>query len=164
MRGRKPEPTALKILKGVQNDRINHSEPVPPSGKPEPPKHLDSVAREEWERICVLLKEMNLLSLADGPALAVYCDCHSTWLRARGEIAKHGMVITVTTEQIRNGKVVARKTHLRPNPAINIKIQMCRLLKEYQVEFGLTPSARSRIRSTAERPKDEFEEFLEQEA
>ncbi len=32
------------------------------------------------------------------------------------------------------------------------------------VEFGLTPSSRSRIRATAERPKDDLEEFLSQKA
>ena len=160
-RGRKPQPTALKILKGVQNDRINHSEPVPPSGKPEPPDHLDKLAVEEWERMCVLLKGMNLLSLADGPALTIYCECYSNWLRARHEIAKHGMLITVTTELIRKSKVVATKTSLRANPAVNIKIQTSRLMKELLIEFGLTPSARSRIRSTSDRPQDELEEFLE---
>jgi P27 family predicted phage terminase small subunit len=164
MRGRKPDPTKLKILRGVQNDRINHSEPIPPSGKPEPPEHLDKLAKEEWERLCVILKEMGLLSLADGPALALYCECYSKWLRVRGEIAKHGMVIKSTTDVIQKGKVVATKEYLRANPAINIEVQMARMMKDLLIEFGLTPSSRSRIRTTADRPKDELEEFLEKEA
>jgi P27 family predicted phage terminase small subunit len=164
MRGRKPAPTKLKILKGVQNDRINHSEPVPPSGKPETPKHLGNVALEEWERICVVLQQMNLLSRADGLALELYCECRSKWLWARAEVKEHGMLIKSTTDVIRKNKVVATKEYWRANPAINIEIQMCRLMKDFLIEFGLTPSSRSRIPSTAPRPKDELEEFLERNA
>jgi P27 family predicted phage terminase small subunit len=157
-------PTKLKILRGVQNDRINHSEPIPPSGKPEPPEHLDKLAKEEWERMCVILQGMGLLSLADGPALTLYCEFHSKWLRARAAIAEHGMVIKSTTSVIQKGKIVATKEYLRANPAINIEIQMGRLMKDLLIEFGLTPSSRSRMRSMADRPKDELEEFLEREA
>jgi P27 family predicted phage terminase small subunit len=162
MRGRKPTPTAVKILKGVQNDRINHSEPVPPSGKPEPPALLDKHALEEWERICALLEGMSVLSLADGPALTLHCECFSKWLRARAEISKHGLVIKSTTDVIKKHKVVATRESLRINPAVNIEIQMCRLMKEFLIEFGLTPSARSRIHSTAERPKDALQRFLDE--
>jgi P27 family predicted phage terminase small subunit len=164
MRGRKPAPTALKILKGVQNDRINHYEPIPPSGRPAPPDHLDKVAKEEWEHMCGLLEGMGLLSLAEGPVLILYCECFSKWLRARGEIVKYGMVIKSTTSVIQKGKIVATKEYLRANPAINIETQMARLMKDLLIELGLTPSARSRIRSTAERPKDELEEFLARKA
>jgi P27 family predicted phage terminase small subunit len=164
MRGRKPTPTKLKILRGVQNDRINHSEPIPQSGKPEPPDHLDKLAKEEWERMCVILNDMGLLSRADGPALTLYCECYSKWLRARGAVVEHGMLIKSTTAVIQKGKVVATKEYLRANPAINIEVQMGRMMKDLLIEFGLTPSSRSRIRSTGERPKDELEEFLEREA
>jgi P27 family predicted phage terminase small subunit len=164
VRGRKPTPTALKILKGVQNDRINHPEPVPPSGRPEPPEHLDKVAKEEWGRICELLEGMGLLSLADGPALVVCCECYSKWLRARGEIAKHGLMIKTTTDVIKKNRVVATKEFLRINPAINVEVQMGRMTKELLIEFGLTPSARSRIRSSAPRPQDALERFLAENA
>jgi P27 family predicted phage terminase small subunit len=160
MRGRKPAPTKLKLLKGVQNDRINHSEPVPPPGKPEPPEHLDKLAVEEWERMCVILKGMGILSLADAPALTLYCECYSKWLRARAAIVDHGMVIKSTTSVFQRGKVVATKEYLRANPAVNIEVQMSRLMIYCLTEFGLTPSSRSRLQSTAERPKDELEEFL----
>jgi P27 family predicted phage terminase small subunit len=164
MRGRKPTPTALKILKGVQNDRINHSEPIPPSGRPMPPEHLDKLAKDEWERMCELLEGMSLLSKAEGPALVLYCECYSKWLRARDEIRKLGMLIKSTTDVIKKGKIIATKESWRANPAVNIEIQMARMMKELLIEFGLTPSARSRIKSMAERPKDALQEFLERKA
>ncbi len=81
-----------------------------------------------------------------------------------GAIVEHGMIIKSTTSVIQKGKVVATKEYLRANPAINIEVQMGRMMKDLLIEFGLTPSSRSRIRTTADQPKDELEEFLEQEA
>ena len=41
MRGRKPKPTALKLLDGTRADRINHDEPAMPPASIEPPDWLD---------------------------------------------------------------------------------------------------------------------------
>ena len=83
--------------------------------------------------------------MADGPALTLYCECYSKWLRARGEVPRHGLLIKSTTDVIKKGKIVATKELLRANPAVNIEIQMARMMKEFLIEFGLTPSSRSRI-------------------
>ena len=48
MRGRKPRPTALKILDGTRADRINHDEPAMPPASIEPPDWLDETARAHW--------------------------------------------------------------------------------------------------------------------
>jgi P27 family predicted phage terminase small subunit len=147
MRGRKPQPTGLKILKGTRDDRVNHDEPAPPPGMPEPPDHLDKLGRQEWARICELLASMGIGSKADAPALMLYCTSYSKWLRARGDIAKHGLT-------------VLSKHGLRANPAVNIELTTARLMKDLLVEFGLTPSSRSRIKTTSEKPRDALEEFL----
>ena len=44
MRGRKPKPTALKLLDGTRADRINHDEPAMPPASIEPPDWLDETA------------------------------------------------------------------------------------------------------------------------
>ena len=53
MRGRKPVPTALKILRGNPGKRaINREEPAPGSLPSEPPEELlDDVCRGEWARV-----------------------------------------------------------------------------------------------------------------
>ena len=43
MRGRKPTPTRLKILKGSRADRINEREPALPPARPDAPEHLDAL-------------------------------------------------------------------------------------------------------------------------
>src|SRR5271166_1302113 len=48
MRGRKPKPTALKLLDGTRADRINHDEPATPPASIEPPDWLDETARAHW--------------------------------------------------------------------------------------------------------------------
>jgi P27 family predicted phage terminase small subunit len=143
MRGRKPEPTTIKILRGARKDRINDMEPVPPPGEPEPPDHLDNLARDEWKRMAEILAKMNLLTQAEGPALTLYCEAYSKWLRARGEIVKRGMVIE---RDIINSKGRKTGTRIFQNPAIGIEMATMRLMKDLLVEFGLTPSARSRTR------------------
>jgi phage terminase small subunit len=50
MTGRRPEPTALKLLEGVLSSRINHAEPAIPVEAPECPKHLDALAKKEFAR------------------------------------------------------------------------------------------------------------------
>jgi P27 family predicted phage terminase small subunit len=161
MRGRKPKPTRLKILNGTRADRINAREPTPPAGPPEVPKHLDELARDEWARLVPILEEMGVLSQADGAALMLYCECYSKWLRARGEIAKRGMTIEITkTITSKKGSTIETTGRLQANPAVLIEIQMMRLMKELLIEFGLTPSARSRISATGRIKADNLDDFL----
>ncbi len=161
MRGRKPKPTKLKILAGTRPARINHAEPVPAPTRPEIPEHLDALARGEWERLCPILERMGVLTEADGAALTVYCDCYSKWLRARGEVAKRGMLIEVTrTIESKRGATIETTGQVKANPAVMIEIQMARLMKELLIEFGLTPSARSRIKTNDPGPRDRLGEFL----
>lgn len=56
MRGRKPKPTALKILQGNPGHRpigdvMSTDMPATP-GIPTPPEHLDEIARKQWFRLC----------------------------------------------------------------------------------------------------------------
>jgi P27 family predicted phage terminase small subunit len=156
MRGRKPEPTTVKLLRGARMDRVNELEPPPPPGQPEPPEHLDNIAKAEWTRIAGILSRMGLLSHAEGPALMLYCEAYSKWLRARGEIVKRGMVIE---RDILNSNGHKTGTRLFANPAILIEMQAMRLMKDLLVEFGLTPSSRARVK-VDQPPVDALADFL----
>lgn len=162
MRGRKPIPTKLKILKGTRSDRINGREPFLPVARPAIPDHLDSLARGEWDRLVPILEKMGVLTEADGAALMLYCECYSKWMRARGEIAKRGMLIEMTrTITSKRGATVETTGKPIANPAVAIEIQTGRMMRELLIEFGLTPSSRSRLKSAAEPPVDDLAEFLE---
>ena len=49
MRGRKPTPTAIKVLEGNPGKRpLNDREPQPPKKAPSCPKWLEPDAKREW--------------------------------------------------------------------------------------------------------------------
>jgi P27 family predicted phage terminase small subunit len=161
MRGRKPTPTKLKILAGTRSSRVNQQEPTLPPARPEIPEHLDALARGEWERLCPILERMGVLTEADGAALMLYCEAYGKWLRARGEVQRRGLLIEVTrTVTSKRGATIETTAQVKTNPAVMIEIQMARLMKELLIEFGLTPSARSRIRTNDPGPRDRLGEFL----
>jgi phage terminase small subunit len=65
MRGRKPKPTALKLIEGNPGKRpITGSEPKPPSTLPTCPSHLSASAKAEWKRLAHTLNTIGLLKQA----------------------------------------------------------------------------------------------------
>lgn len=62
-RGRKPKPTALKILEGNPGKRpINENEPIPPKGTVKCPTWLEPEAKKEWKRLAPSLEAMGVLA------------------------------------------------------------------------------------------------------
>lgn len=143
MAGRKPQPTALKILRGNPGKRpLPKDEPQPAPGIPECPEHLDSVARLEWERIVPELHSLGIMAHIYRAAIAAYCQAYSRWQAAEGVIATEGL----TTMNPETGCV-------RTHPAVQIAKESMRLVKEFAVEFGLTASSITRIKATkSEKP------------
>ena len=71
MRGRKPKPTALKLIEGNPGKRaINGQEPMPPASLPDCPQHLTTEARAEWQRLAEILNGIGLLTQVDRAAMA----------------------------------------------------------------------------------------------
>jgi len=151
MRGRKPKPSNIKALEGNPGKRrVNQSEPVPPDGIPDCPEHLDEEARAEWFRTAKVLKEIKLLTTADRSALAAYCTAYSRWVAAERQVKKLGPIV---------------KSHDKgfpmKSPYLTIADQALEIMRKFMVEFGLTPSSRSRIRVPADaEAADEFDLFI----
>ena len=83
MAGREPKPTALKKLEGNPGKRkLNTMEPMPGKGVPDCPKRLLSEAKMEWERLCVKLSEMGVLTEIDMAAFAACCQSYARWKEA----------------------------------------------------------------------------------
>ena len=88
MRGRKPKPTALKLIDGNPGKRpINANEPKTTGGKPTCPSHLSPTAKSEWKRISGTLHEMGILTAVDRAALAAYCQAYARWVDAEKKLA-----------------------------------------------------------------------------
>ena len=94
---------------------------------------------------------MGLLSLADRTALAAYCVVYSRWLKAEEQVKKFGSIVKSP-----------EKGFPMKSPYLSVADQALDAMHKFMVEFGLTPSSRSRIR-VPENPGaiDEFEAFLE---
>lgn len=149
VRGRKPAPVPLKILKGVRKDRINTDAPSPPVMRPDPWEALDSFGRAEWDRILPELDALGILARVDGAALGIYCSAYSQWVRAELEVSIHGMLVGTGQGGLKANPAVAMAHHARS--------QMLAVL----AEFGCTPSSRSRIRAPGQgRGADALGEFL----
>jgi len=142
MRGRKPTPTHLKLVRGNPGKRrLNAAEPAPERVLPAPPPELSADARIEWDRIAGDLHRIGVLSGIDRAALAAYCQAYGRWIVAERAIAKmaerdhltEGLMIKTT-----NGNAVQ-------NPLVGTANKAMADMVRYAAEFGMTPSARSRI-------------------
>lgn len=148
MAGRKPKPTNLKKLEGNPGKRkLNAKEPNPGNGMPTCPAWLLPVARTEWRRLCGQLNRMGILTEIDRAAFAAYCQSYARWRQAQERVSAEG-----ATYETENGM-------RRPNPWVAICNTEQRMMMQAASEFGLTPSARSRITAGAGIGKDETDEM-----
>lgn len=138
MPGRRPTPTALKLVKGNPGKRaVNKKEPKPKRVLPSCPAHLSDDAKVAWGRLVVLLDRMGVLTEADTFALERLCDCYADILACRELIERDGRTYT-TIDQ--NGNTLVKN-----NPAVNQLRAADAQFKSYLVEFGLTPAARTKL-------------------
>ena len=92
-RGRKPKPTALKVLEGNPGKRpLNDHEPIPPKGELKCPSWLLPEAKKEWKRLSSSLEAMGVLTMADLTAFAGYCQAYARWKEAEEFITQHGSI------------------------------------------------------------------------
>jgi P27 family predicted phage terminase small subunit len=134
IRGRKPKPTNLKILNGNPGKRpINKNEPKPSPIAPKCPQWLTPEAKREWKRIVPDLERLGLLTVVDRVALAGYCQAYARWREAEEFITKHGSIFKTPSG------------YIQQVPQVSIAQKNLLIVKGFCAEFGLTPSARSRI-------------------
>lgn len=143
--GRKPHPTALKIIRGNPGNRpLNTNEPDVPPAVPPPPRHLSADAIEEWERVTKGLYAAGILTDIDMGALAAYCQAYGRW--AQAERAINTMA---ANDPVSKGLLMrSAKGNPMTNPLLGIANKSMSDMVRYAAEFGMTPSARSRIRVT----------------
>ncbi len=138
MRGPKPQPTALKILRGLPGKRaLNAAEPVhDPLESACPTELVDPVARAEWDRIAGMLIQRGQVTVVDRSTLLGYCLKYAQWQALETEAAKHPFIIK------------SPSGYPMPNPAMGMANRAFALLLKASAELGITPSARSRVVAT----------------
>src|SRR5687768_8472895 len=92
--GRKPTPTALKVLRGNPGRRpVNPGEAKPAVRLPSPPSHLSKEAKREWRRTGQFLLNLGLISELDRAAFAAFCTAWGRWVEAERALNEHGILI-----------------------------------------------------------------------
>jgi len=133
-KGRKPKPTALKILEGNPGKRqLNTNEPTPAKKAPKCPSWLDNEAKKEWRRLTKQLENLGLLTNVDMTAFAGYCQAYARWKEAEEFISKHGTIVKTPSG------------YWQQVPQVSIAQTYLKIMNKLCEQFGLTPSARSRI-------------------
>ena len=142
------KPTALKILAGTARaSRIDPNEPQPNIKLAAPPKHLSDEAKKEWRRIGKKLLRLGIVSEIDYAALGLYCENWSRWIEAELAMQKYGLMLV-------KDKFPTVSPYLKI--ANDAMAGMLRVL----VEFGMTPSARTRVSARrVQANADPFQEF-----
>jgi P27 family predicted phage terminase small subunit len=136
---RGPPPTPTNILRRRGSWRGNRpDEPKGPRGRPRCPKWLDDEAKAAWRRVVPRLAAMGVLSLIDGHALVRYCCLWSRWRKAEQFLQGQGEVYLDKDES-------GRVRGVRPYPQVKIAAQLSEQLLRIEAQFGLTPSARTRL-------------------
>jgi P27 family predicted phage terminase small subunit len=157
MRGRKPIPTTLKLIRGNPGHR------PPPAGEPKPmatipkcPRHLNKEARAEWRRMAKVLDELGILTIIDKAVFVSYCQAWATLKQAR-EIADNMEIMIPSKEMViekPDGTKIIKKGGLVNNPIYKLIDMQNTAMMKALVEMGMSPSSRSRVK-VAEKPKDE---------
>jgi P27 family predicted phage terminase small subunit len=136
-RGPAPKPTVLRLLDGDKANRFNPDEPVPAAELPECPAQASPAVREIWDYTVTQLDFMGLAKAADRDALFCYCEAVVAHRKASEVLAKSAILIKGAM-----GGLVR-------NPALAIQRDAAFTIRQYAQEFGLTPSARSRVAANA---------------
>lgn len=141
------KPTALKILHGSKRGRAQAKvEPTPELGAPSKPNWLGAIASECWDDLVPVLEGMRVLTVADRVALELLATVYEEWRNANETVELKGETQEVSTQY-------SSKT--QAHPAVAQRSDAFRRLHSMIQEFGLTPSARSRIKGPGEREKED---------
>jgi P27 family predicted phage terminase small subunit len=132
-------PTALKLLRGERNTRINHDEPVPDDGIPECPTDNPEV-QEVWDYTIKQLIIMRTITMADRDALYTYCE----------QIVQYRHAAEMVRE---DGPIILGGTGPKRHPGLAIMRESASIIKMFGHAFGLTPSARTAIKVADQQPK-----------
>lgn len=157
MRGRHPTPTALKLLQGtIENTPFDEGAAIEVA-IPDAPAHLNERARSLWQQLAADLKTARLISKLDQVTFALLCDSWAEYVHADEMIAR-------PAEQGGGYLVKTPNGYEVQSPWVTIRNKAFEKLMKVCVEFGLTPSARNRVRGGGQMPlfgdDDPMEAFL----
>lgn len=157
MAGRRPKPTAVKVLAGNPGKRpLNASEPKPKESTARAPRGLGVEGARFWRRYVRGLAAIGVLTEADEPAAQLMSEHFEVAVRAATELRQPVAVLKPdgSPQTDKDGEpvfsqadlvVVDRDGNVRKNPLLQVLRDHSAAFRGYAVEFGMTPAARSKL-------------------
>lgn len=140
MTGRKATPSAIKMARGNPGKRpLNESEPTPSSARPEPPVWLPENAIEHFNVLADRLSELRILSRSHTEAMALAALRMAEIAELSADVSKNGRTYATTTQ---TGAIMHRT-----RPEVSQLSEAQRHLQSLLSEFGLTPSASTKVKT-----------------
>ena len=115
---------------------------------PRCPAWLEPEAKKEWRRMSRQMEKLGILTQVAAAAFAGYCQAHARWKEAEEFISKHGTIFKTPSG------------YIQQVPQVFIAQTYLKIMKNFCSEFGLTPSGRSRISTSAVTESDDPMERL----
>jgi len=156
MAGRKKIPTKLKEIRGTlaKSRELDNEMQVSEVAKPPaPPKWLSPTAKEQWVLITNELFNLRMLHSVDLALIEAYCNAIALHIETEQTLQETGRIQVYRDED-------GRIKHSQIVPLVTVSKQALSDAVKLATQFGLTPSARTKI--NAERPlenKDEYNFF-----
>jgi len=133
MAGRKPKPTALKVVQGTfRKDRANEREPKPSGDLSDAPEHFSEAQRAAWQ-YAIEHAPKGLLKKLDLSVLEIWVTACIFHREAAQKVAQTGQVIKSPS-----GYPVM-------NPYLANMNKQAQIMLKAAAEMGFTPASRSRI-------------------
>jgi hypothetical protein len=138
--GRRPKPTALKVLQGNPGQRrLNEQEPKPPPGDVEAPEAISRAARVVWDRLAPIAKAMGTLTTADADSFKTLCELQASLdMASRAKDAPEFAPFTLSEDY--NGA-----PKMGVHGALSLELKYAPVIRPYYEKFGLEPVGRARI-------------------
>lgn len=149
-RGPKPQPTAVKQLRGNPGKRpLPENEPSPPIGELSPPFDLDEIGTQVWD---IMLRQSppDMIRPYDALSLWQFADAWSDFFAADSIIREEGRI------------AISEKGGQYQHPAVGMKNKAAQRIKQLGSLFGWSPSDRVSlsIEESKESPGDMLARIL----
>ncbi len=156
--GRNRKSAAVHALSGtLRKDRHTFASAQPPIGAPPVSSALVGEARAEWDRMIVRLEASKTLSTVDDAVLVNYCRLHADAERLQRAV---DTLRSPFFEKVSVDGAGVEHREPRVHPGFAQLRSYRQALRQYLVEFGLTPASRSRVKVADVSERDALGEFF----
>jgi P27 family predicted phage terminase small subunit len=137
-RGPAPTPSAILEARGSWRAKNNPREPRPKVAAPKCPPQLSRAAKNVWKSVASLIAP-GVLTIDNAQTLARYCHGLVRWWKLAAWLDENDDIYEVSDQQ--------GNTRFVRHPNVITYEKLGRDLVRIEQEFGLTPSARTRVQA-----------------